>query len=323
MRTSNMERTARQPRPQKNIGKLPWKTDFKRNRTLYLIFLPVAAYYIIFHYLPMGGIVIAFQDFKMNRGVFGSPWVGLENFRDLFTGETFGLVMRNTSMIALLNLTLGFIAPIFLALLISEVKLKSYKRAVQTVSYMPFFVAAVVVTYLVKEFLSASGGITQLLSMFGLDKQNWVANPNAPVFWLIVCFMEIWQGAGYGAIVYVAAIASINGDLFEACAIDGASRWQRLRRITLPSILPLVVMMFTLKVGTIFMTGFDKVLLLYMPSTYDVSDVLYTYTYRMAFGTQMNYGLSAASGLFQSVIATVLLLTSNYLTKKTTESSLF
>lgn len=303
--------------------RMPWKKDLRRNKTLYLMFIPVAIYYIIFHYIPMGGIVIAFQDFNIRRGVFGSDFVGLQNFKGLFTGDTFALVMRNTSAIALFNLTIGFIAPIILALLVSEVRAKSYKRAVQTISYMPFFVAAVVVTSLVREFVSASGGITQLLSLFGLEQQNWLANTNIPAFWLIMGFTEIWQGAGYGAIVYVAAISNISGDYYEASAIDGANRWQRLTRITLPSILPMVVMMFTLKVGTVFMMGFDKVLLLYMPSTYNVSDVLYTYTYRMAFGGQPNYGLAAASGLFQSVIATTLLLVSNTLSKRAAKTSLF
>lgn len=315
--------TVKKAKSRKSLpDRLPWKTDIKRNRTLYLIFIPVVIYYVIFSYLPMAGIVIAFQDFKIKRGIFGSSFVGFDNFRDLFNGETFGLVMRNTTMISLLNLTLGFVFPIIVALLISEVRNKAYKRTVQTISYTPHFVAAVVVTALVQEFLSVNGGITQLLSLFGFEKQNWLANANPPVFWFIMNFIEIWQGAGYGAIIYVAAIANISGDLFEAAAIDGATRWQRLTRITLPSITPLIVMMFTLKIGTIFMTGYDKVLLLYMPATYDVSDVLYTYTYRMAFSSQ-NYGLSAASGLFQSVIATTLLLISNGLSRKLTDSSLF
>ncbi len=318
MSTANAKRL---PQPER----VPWRIDMKRNWKLYLLFLPVAAYFIVFNYVPMGGVLIAFQDYKMARGIAGSRFIGLTNFVDLFTGETFGLVMRNTCAIALLNLTVGFIAPILLAILLSEVKssAKLYKRSVQTVSYMPYFVASVVVTYLVREFLGASGALTNLLTALGCERQNWIANANMPVFWVIVCLMEIWQGAGYGAIIYVASIANVSGDLYEACAIDGANRWQRLWRITLPSIKPTIIMMFTLKVGLVFAQGFDKVLLLYMPSTYDVSDVLYTYTYRMAFGGQANYGLSAASGLFQSVIATVLLFVSNALSRKATKTSLF
>lgn len=304
-------------------AKDPWKLDLKKNKVLYLLFIPSAVYFFIFNYMPMLGIVSAFQDFNMRRGIWGSQWVGLGNFIDLFTGETFGQVMRNTSAIALLNMTIGFVVPIVLAVLLSEVKARPFKRTVQTISYMPFFVAAVVVTTLVREFLGSSGGITQVLTSMGLEQQNWLANPNIPVFWLIVCIMEIWQNAGYGAIVYVAAISSVNGDLYEACAIDGANRWKRLWRITLPSILPTIIMMLTIKAGTILMTGFDKVLLLYMPATYNVSDVLYTYTYRMAFSGTPNYGLSSASGLFQSLIGTMLLLLSNTLSRKLAKTSLF
>ena len=304
-------------------GKVTWKEDLAKNKVLYLIFLPVFIYFLIFSYLPMAGIVSAFQDFNMRRGIFGSEWIGWENFEELFTGDSFGLVMRNTTMIAVLNMTIGFVVPIILAVLLSEVRSKVYKRTIQTISYMPYFVAAVVVTYLIREFLSVNGAITGLLSALGFDKQNWLANPNPPAFWFIMCFTEIWQGAGYGAIVYVSAIANVSNDIFEACAIDGANRWQRFWKITLPSIMPMVVMMFTIKAGTIFMTGYDKVLLLYMPSTYDLSDVLYTYTYRAAFSGSPNYGLSAASGLFQSVIATILMVISNTMSRKLTSTSLF
>lgn len=307
-----------------NKGLKPsWKKDWKQNKLLYAIFVPSAIYFIIFNYIPMVGVAIAFENFKISKGIFGSDFIGFQNFRELFSGDTFGYVMRNTVAMALLNLSLGFLTPVGLALLLSEIKWKPYKRVVQVFTYMPYFIAAVVVTYLVREFLGANGAITQLLSLFGMEKQNWMANPNVPVFWLINCFTDIWQGAGFGAIIYVAAIANINGDLYEAAAIDGVNRWKRLTKITLPCILPTIIIMLTLRVGLVFTTGFDKILLMYMPSTYDTADVLTTYTYRMAFGQTTNYGLSAASGLFQSVIATVLLITSNWLSKKATSSSLF
>lgn len=302
---------------------LPWRKELRRNGTLYILIIPVLTYFFIFNYLPMFGIVMAFQDFSFRKGFFGSQFTGFQNFIDLFTGESFGLVMRNTSVMALMNLTIGFATTVILALLLSEVKIKPYKRAVQTVSYMPFFIAAVVVAALVKEFLGANGALTQLLSIFGLEKQNWLANPNVPVFWIINTFTEIWQGAGYGTIIFVASIANISDDLYEAAAIDGVNRWQRITRITLPSIAPLIVMMLTLRVGTVFVQGFDKILLLYMPSTYDTADVLTTYTYRMAFGSQINYGMSAASGLFQSIICTTLLFASNMVSRRLSESSLF
>ena len=303
-------------------NKQSWKHDFKVNGVLYLIFLPVAAYFIIFSYVPMVGIITAFQDVKVGRGIFGSEFIGLQNFIDLFTGETFGQVMRNTVSMALLNLTIGFAAPIILAIIMSEMRWKRFRRAVQTISYMPYFVAAVVVAQLVREFLGANGGITGLLTLFGLPQQNWVASAEIPVFWLINSFTDMWQGAGFGTIMWIAFIANINPELFEAAAMDGANRWQQITRITIPSLIPLVLIFFTLRIGLVFVQGFDKILLLYMPSTYEVSDVLTTYTYRMAFGSGNNFGLSAASGLFQSVVGTALLLGSNYLSKKATNASL-
>ena len=155
-----------------------------------------------------------------------------------------------------------------------------------------------------------------MLTWLGFDRQNWLANPNIPVFWLINTFIEIWQGAGWGSIIYIAAIANVNGDLHEAAALDGANRWQRLWKVTFPSIMPLVMVMFIMRIGLVFRQGFDKVLLLYMPITYDTADCLYTYTYRMAFGQTVDYGISTASGLFQSVIAMTLLIVANKLSRR-------
>jgi ABC-type polysaccharide transport system permease subunit len=299
-----------------------WKYDYKRNGKLYLLFIPVALYFLVFHYAPMFGILMAFQEFRPSRGIIGSEWIGLQNFIDLFTGDAFLKVLRNTTAMAFLNLTVGFAAPVILAMLISQLRYKKYTRTVQIISYMPYFVSAVVVTTLASEFLSSTGALTTLLSWFGFDKQNWIANPNIPVFWLINTLIQIWQGIGWGSIIYIAAIANVSGDLHEAAAMDGANRWQRLWKITFPIILPLIIVMLTLRLGLVFRVGFDKVLLLYMPTTYNTADCLYTYTYRMAFGQSVNYGLATASGLFQSVIGTTLLLVANKLSRKVSESSL-
>ena len=299
-----------------------WKYDLKRNWQIYALFIPVAIYFITFHYAPMFGLAMAFERFKPTKGIFGSQWIWFDNFKDLFVGDTFLLVLRNTTAMAILNLTVGFAAPVILAMLLSEARIRRFSRTVQVISYMPYFVSAVVVTTLASEFLSSTGALTLILSWFGFDKQNWLANSHKPVFWLINTFIEIWQGAGWGSIIYFAAISNVNGDLHEAAAIDGANRWQRMWRVTFPSILPLIIVMFIMRIGLVFRQGFDKVLLLYMPATYEVSDCLYTYTYRMAFGQTVNYGLSTASGLFQSVIGTTLLLVSNKLSKKFTGSSM-
>ena len=299
-----------------------WKYDLKKNGVLYLIFLIPFTFLLIFKYIPMVGILMAFQDYKVAKGLFGSPWVGLDKFKELFAGAQFGYAFRNTVFMALLNLTLGFIIPVILGLLISQVRNKRRSRVVQTFTYMPYFVAPVVVCTLAKEFLKEGGAITMFLTMFGLPNQNWLA-VNSPVFWFINCFLGIWQGAGYGAIVYIAAINGIDQNLYEAACIDGASRWQRLWNITIPSIVPLVVMMFTMQIGLVFMTGFDKVLLLYMPTTYEFSDCLSTYTYRMAFSAGNDFSLSTASGLLQSIIGTLLLIFGNKMSEKATKMSLF
>lgn len=303
-------------------NKVSLKKDLKKNGILYLIFLIPASYLIIFKYIPMVGILMAFQNYKVTKGLFGSQWVGLKNFIELFSGDQFPIALRNTCVMALLNLTLGFIVPVILGLLISQLRSKRLSRTVQTVTYLPFFVSAVVVCSLAQEFLNDTGAITQVLSLFGLEKQNWLA-VNGPSFWIINTFLGVWQGAGYGAIVYIATINGISSDLYEAAAIDGANRWKQLTNVTIPGVLPIIVMMFTIQIGLVFTSGFDKVLLLYMPSTYEYSDVLSTYTYRMAFGSSISYGISTASGLFQSVVATVLLITGNKLSSSTTKMSLY
>ena len=311
-------------KPAQVIKKNSWSFDFKKNWAVYLLFVPVLLYEIIFHYAPMFGIIMAFQDYNVTDGYFGSPFVGFKHFIDLFSGEEFLTALRNTIAIAVLKGTIGFLAPIFFALLLSLLHHKLFKRSVQTMSYLPNFVAAVVVASLFTQFFAKDGPLTLLLTNFGFENQNWFANSNIPVFWVLYLFMGIWQSIGWGSIMYVAAISQVSGDLHEAAAIDGASRLQRLIKITLPNIMPMIVMMMVINIGISFSVGFDGILLLYMPSTYNVADTVYTYTYRMAFGGGItNYSLSAASGLFQSVVGTVLLVVSNKLSRKLSDTSLF
>ena len=288
------------------------------------MFIPVILYEIVLHYLPMFGILMAFEDYSVAKGYFHSPWVGFGNFVELFTGEQFPIALRNTICIALLKGTIGFIMPVCFAVVLSLLRSKRYKRVVQTMSYLPNFVASVVVASLLIEFLGKDGPLTLLLSNLGAENKNWLADNRVPVFWVIYLFMGIWQSIGWGSIMYVASIATVSGDLQEAAALDGATRLQRMFMITLPCIKPMIIMMMVLNIGLSFSTGFDNILLLYMPSTYNVADTIYTYTYRMAFGGgASNYALSAASGLFQSIVGTILLVGSNTLSKKFSETSLF
>lgn len=313
----------------KRVKRLPrresvtWKQDLRKNGILYLLFIPPLLWLLIFHYLPMQGILIAFQDYSVTKGIWGSEWVGLKNFADMFTGSGFPLAFRNTCAMAILSLTIGFVPTIIFALILTSFPHKRFRRVMQLASYLPNFIAPVVMCTLASEFLSEKGAITAFISLFGAEEQNWLANPNIPVFWMIYIGIGIWQGIGWGSIVYVASISNISGELHEAAALDGANRFQRILHITLPGIMPLIVMMWTLSIGMIFKMVGNNVLLLYMPSTYDVADVLSTYTYRMSFGGSSNYGLSTASGLFQSVLGTILLVVSNRLGKKASGYSLF
>ena len=303
---------------------MSWKKDWRKNKTLYFLFIPLAIYLFVFSYIPMTGILMAFENYKVKLGWFHSPWVGMDNFVKLFSGSTFLLAFRNTAAMAVLNLVIGFLPPIILAILFSEARWIPFRRVAQLISYMPNFVSTVVVCNLLQQFIGKDGPITLILSsVFGLENKNWLADNQIPVFWIIYALMNVWIGMGWGSIIQTTAISNVNGELKEAAALDGANRWQRVWHIVIPSLIPLCMMQLTLAVGTMFMVGWDKILILYMPTTYNVTDVLYTYTYRMAFGSKIDYGLSTASGLFQSLLGTALLLISNKLNNKATGYSLY
>lgn len=323
-------KAAKKPNP----NKTSWKKDMKKNWVMYCIFIPCAVYFIIFNYLPMFGILMAFQDVSITSPkLLGGEWIGFDNFVRLFTttsGGNFLTAMRNTFIMAGLSLTIGYLAPLILALLVSEVSNKFFKRTVQTVTYMPYFISSVILCSLVTDLVGSEGAITAILNLFvGEDGEEWgnlLAIADPPVFWLIYLFTDIWQNAGYSSIVFVAAIANVDKDLYEAASMDGANRFRRAWSITLPSILPIVVMMFTIKIGTILTNGFDKVVLLYNAAIWDTADTIYSFTYRLTTGvggSSADYGLSAASGLFQSLISVILLFTSNWLSRLATKTSLF
>lgn len=295
--------------------------DFKKNWRLHIIILPVLVFFIVFSYFPMVGIVTAFLDYRPTRGIFESPWVGFKYFNQLFTDAQFGLVFRNTIVMALLNLTFGMAIPVAFALLLSEVKVKWLNRPIQICSYLPNFVAAVVVCNIVINFLGTNGVVTNIFVTFGAERENILSNPK--FFWGINTVVNLWQGMGYAAIVFTAAIQNVNRDLYEAAVLDGANHWQKMWHVTLPGILPMIITMLVVKTGLMFSTGFDNILLLYMPSTYETADVISTYTYRMSLGGGNQYGFSAAVGLFQSVISTALLVLSNWLSAKLAKTSLF
>ncbi|NLK68178.1 MAG: sugar ABC transporter permease [Clostridiaceae bacterium] len=307
--------------PRKKEESLVWQR-IKRNKELYFLIIPVIVYYIIFHYKPMYGVIIAFQDFSPRKGVVGSDWVGLENFRMFFNGVYFGRLIRNTLRISLSTLLFGFPAPIILALLINELRNVRFSRFVQTVTYMPHFVSMVVICAMIREFVSSSGFITEILvALFGYEGKDLLSKANA--FVPIYVISNIWQGVGWGSIVYLAALTAIDPQLYEAAEVDGANRrLQKMYYITLPCLLPTIVIMFIMRTGQIMSVGYEKIILLYNEGIYQTADVISSYVYRMGL-VNRQYSFSAAVGLFNSAINFTLVILTNKLSKKVTETSLW
>ncbi|MDI9469964.1 MAG: ABC transporter permease subunit [Bacillota bacterium] len=290
------------------------------NGTLLLMFLPVLAYYIIFHYGPMYGLQIAFRDFKPRRGFFGSEWVGLKHFIDFFSGPYAWRLTRNTLLLSLGQLIFGFPLPILFALLLNEVQNRVFKRVTQTVTYLPYFISLVVVAGLLVNFLAKDGVINDIIAFFGGERKAWLQEETA--FRTIYVASGIWQQMGWGSIIYLAAIAGIDQELYEAARIDGAGRFKQALHITIPGIAPTIIILLILRMGTLMNIGFEKVILLYNASTYETADVISSYVYRIGI-IENDFSFSAAVGLFNSVINFGLILISNRLSRKFSGTSLW
>ncbi len=298
-----------------------WRRIVK-NRELYLIILPVIIYYILFHYKPMYGLIIAFQDFSPRKGISGSAWVGFENFMTFFKSIYFGRIISNTLTISLSTLIFGFPAPILLALFINELRSKLYSRFVQTITYMPHFISLVVICAMIREFVKSDGFITELMvTFFGYDGKDMLSKANT--FVPIYVISNIWQGVGWGSIIYLAALTAIDPQLYEAAKVDGANtRWQQTIHITLPCLLPTIIIMFIMRMGQMMSIGHEKIILLYNEGIYSTADVISTYVYRMGL-VNRQYSFSAAVGLFNSIINFTLVILANRLSKKFSETSLW
>lgn len=295
--------------------------DIRRNKLIYVLLVVILAFFAIFNYAPMVGLLMAFQKYAPARGIFGSKWVGMQNFVNFFSGPFAGRLIRNTVCIGVLDLVINFPAPIIFALILNEIHQKLFKKTVQTVSYMPYFISAVVACGLVMDFTEAGGPISVMVAnLTGGESVNLLNQKEN--FWLIYVLQNMWQGLGYGSIVYLAALSSVDQELYEAAQIDGANRWQQLIHVTIPGIATMIIMMLIMRMGAIFSVGADKILLLYGPANYEFSDVINTYVYRMGM-TQADYGLSTAVGLFNSIIGTIMLLTTNQITKKLSGTAMF
>lgn len=293
----------------------------RKDYQLLLLFLPCLAFYIVFRYGPMYGLIIAFKDYSVFQGILGSEWVGLEHFEKFFSGNEFWILFRNTLLLGLYTLIFGFPVPIILAVMLNEVRTVWFKKTIQTFSYLPAFLSVVIVSSMVIDFLSPTSGIVnQVLKALGMESIYFMTEPSW--FRTIYVASDIWQHAGYEAIIYLAAIAGINPTLYEAAKVDGATRLQMIRHVTIPSILPTILVMFIMKTGNLLRIGYEKVLLLYNPMTYEVADVFSTYVYRIGL-LQANYSYASAVGLFEALVSMILLILANTFSKRLGGSGLW
>lgn len=292
-----------------------------RDRYLYLLLVPFVAFYVIFEYFPMYGLQIAFKNYNIAQGISGSPWVGLEFFRKFFTGPYFYRVLRNTLAINLLSLVVGFPIPIILALLLNDVRNQLFKRVSQTLVYIPHFISTVVVVGLVTNFLSPSNGLINIIiEHLGGEKVYFLTKPE--YFRSIFISMNIWKEAGFSSIIYLASLAAVDVQLYEASTIDGANKWKQLIHVTIPGIAPTIIIMLIMKVGHLLDLGYEAIILLYQPVTYETADVISTYVYRSGL-MEGQYSLATAVGVFNGIVAFILVYAANKISKKVSETSMW
>ena len=297
---------------QKDIGK-----KLRKYRWMYLMMLPGLACIFIFSYIPMYGIVIAFKDYKMGLGIMDSQWIGALNFMKLFTGNSFPKVLRNTLLISMYRLLLGFPAPIVMAILLNEIYSIRFKKVVQTISYLPYFLSWVVLGgVVILMFSTQLGPINNLLILLGKNPIQFMTSPVWIV--IIIVFTGVWQGVGWNSIIYLASIAGINPELYEAARIDGANRFDAAWYITIPSLAPVITILFILNVGGILNAGFDQIFNLYNTLVYSTTDILDTYIYRRGL-IDFDMGYATAAGLFKNGVGLILILLVNFITKRINE----
>lgn len=289
-------------------------------RNIYLMLLPVIIFYILFHYVPMGGLAIAFENYKPAKGILGSDWVGLKNFRKFLTGIYAWRVIRNTLTLNLLLLLFGFPAPILLALMINEMRENWYKKTIQTVSYMPHFVALVVVCGLLREFCLTTGLINDIIAFFGGTRVNLLSSLDH--YRTVYVVSNIWQNIGWNSIIYLSALSSVDASLHEAAAIDGAGRFRQMLSVTLPALVPIIAVQLIMRMGHIMGEGHQKTILLYNEMTWEVSDIVSSYVYRRGLKNN-DYSFGAAVDLFNSLVNVIILCSTNYFSKHVVKESLW
>lgn len=294
--------------------------DFAKHWPLYAMMVPVMAFYFLWAYGPMYGIMIAFKDFNIRKGIWGSDWIGLKYFIDFFTGPFAWRTIRNTILINFWNLAIGFPLPIVLALFLNELKNQKFKRTVQTITYMPFFISLVVICGMLVDFTTTDGVFGELMKVFGREPMNLLADPK--YFRLVYVGSDIWQGLGWNSIIFLSALSAISPQLYEAATIDGAGKLRQVFSVTLPGIMPTVAILLVLRIGRMMNVGFEKIILLYNGLTYETADVLSSYVFRKGI-EEANFSFATAVGVFSSVINFCLVVFANWASKRLTETSLW
>ena len=289
------------------------KKDMKKNYSVYLLVIPVLAYFIIFNYAPMYGAVIAFKRYSPAMGILGSPWAGLTYFKQFLESAYFVNVMKNTLLISAYSIVFCFPAPVILALMLNEVRASWFKKSVQTLSYLPHFISMVVICGLIRNFVASDGLINQVGQIFGMESTNLLMKKE--YFRSIYIISDIWQNIGWDSIIFLAALAGVDSELYDAAVVDGAGRWKQTLHVTLPGIMPTVIVMLILRIGNILSVNGEKVILLYNELTMDTADVIGSFTYRKGL-LEQNYSYSTAVGLFMSIINFIFITVANRLSKK-------
>lgn len=297
------------------------KREICKNWILYLMLLPVVLHYIVFSYVPMYGIQLAFKNYHIKDGIWGSPWVGFEHFQRFFHTYNFKQLLTNTLGISVYSLVVGFPIPIIFALFLNYLKHKRLKKTIQMVSYAPYFISTVVICGMITVFMDPDSGVLNTLrNIVGLESVNFLAKPEW--FKSIYVWTGVWQGMGWSSIIYISALSGVDYQLHEAAIVDGATKLQRMWHVDLPSIKPTIVMLFIMQMGSIMSVGFEKAYLLQNPLNLSSSNIISTYVYEVGL-VQQDYGYSTAVGLFNSVINLILLIAANQISKRLAKESLF
>ena len=296
------------------------KKNWQKDWQLHLMILPGLLFILIFKYMPLGGITIAFKEFLPGKGIWGSPWVGLENFEYMWALPDTKRVMWNTLFIAAAKILINFPVPIIISILLNEVKNHRFKRSVQTIIYLPYFISWVILAGIIQDLFAKEGLINQFLGIFGAEPVFFLGNKYA--FLGVLIGTDVWKNFGYNTVVYLAAITGIDETLYEAAKIDGANRFQQIWNVTLPGIAPIVVLMMILNLGNVLNAGFEQIFNLYNPLVYETADIIDTFVYRISL-VEANYSLGTAVGLLKSVVSFILIVTSYKIANKYSDYTVF